>query len=93
MINLVVGNRRWDRAQEVEKKSWPSTKDIWLKDDGRLYWQEKLNRGFNLDFSFFINKDVLEIGCGPAGIIFLSDMAKYRIGIEPMDLSDLIEVH
>jgi SAM-dependent methyltransferase len=91
MINLIVGNRRWDKAQEAEKKSWQSTKDIWLKDDGRLYWQEKLNRGFNLDFSFFINKDVLEIGCGPAGIIFLSDMAKYRIGIEPMDLSDLIE--
>jgi hypothetical protein len=26
------------------------------------YWQEKLAHGFNLDYSYFTGKDVLEVG-------------------------------
>ena len=85
-----MSSRRWNRAQEAEKKYWSSTKEGWLNDDRRLYWQEILNRGFGLDYSFFRNKDVLEIGCGPSGIIFQIDTAKHRIGIEPMELGNLI---
>lgn len=84
-----MSSRRWNRAQEAEKKYWRSTR-WWLNDDRRLYWQEILNRGFGLDYNFFINKDVLEIGCGPSGIIFQIDTAKHRIGIEPMELGNLV---
>jgi SAM-dependent methyltransferase len=84
-------SRRWNKAQEAEKKYWRSTKECWLNDNRRLYWQEILNQGFGLDYNFFLNKDVLEIGCGPSGIIFQIDTAKSRIGIEPMDLSNLID--
>ena len=85
-----MSSRRWNRAQEAEKKYWSSTKEGWLNDDRRLYWQEILNQGFGLDYNFFRNKDVLEIGCGPSGIIFQIDTAKHRIGIEPMELGNLI---
>ena len=85
-----MSSRRWNRAQEAEKKYWSSTKEGWLNDDRRLYWQETLNQGFGLDYNFFRNKDVLEIGCGPSGIIFQIDTAKHRIGIEPMELGNLI---
>lgn len=85
-------SRRWDEAQEAEKRYWLSE---WgeaekTRQNQRLYWQEILNQGFGLDFNFFLNKDVLEIGCGPSGIIFQIDEARSRIGLEPMDLSNLI---
>jgi SAM-dependent methyltransferase len=82
---------RWDKAQNAEKKYWSSTKHGWSKDDRKLYWQKILYHAFGLDYDFFLNKDVLEIGCGPSGIIFQIDTAKSRIGIEPMDLSGLVE--
>jgi SAM-dependent methyltransferase len=84
-----MSSRRWNRAQEAEKRYWRSTR-WWLNDDRRLYWQEILSRGFGLDYNFFINKDVLEIGCGPSGIIFQIETAKHRIGIEPMELGNLV---
>ncbi|HKG86983.1 MAG TPA: class I SAM-dependent methyltransferase [Nitrososphaeraceae archaeon] len=86
-----MSSRRWNRAQEAEKRYWCSIRESWLNDDRRLYWQEILNRGFDLNYNFFLNKDVLEIGCGPSGIIFQIDTAKYRIGIEPMDLCNLVD--
>jgi SAM-dependent methyltransferase len=80
-------SRRWNKAQEAEKKYWRSTKERY----DRLYWQEILHQGYGLDYNFFLNKDVLEIGCGPSGIIFQIDTAKSRIGVEPMDLNYLID--
>ena len=43
-----------------------------------------------LDYEFFAGKSVLEVGCGPAGIIFQLHNTKSRVGLEPMDLKDLI---
>jgi SAM-dependent methyltransferase len=80
-------SRRWNKAQEAEKKYWRSTRERY----DRLYWQEILHQGYGFDYNFFLNKDVLEIGCGPSGIIFQIDTAKSRIGVEPMDLNNLID--
>jgi SAM-dependent methyltransferase len=80
-------SRRWNKAQEAEKKYWRSTKERY----NRLYWQEILHQGYGLDYNFFLNKDILEIGCGPSGIIFQINTAKSRIGVEPMDLNNLID--
>lgn len=50
-----------------------------------------MRSGFDLTLDFFANKDVLEIGSGPCGMIYGMAEAKLRIGIEPMKMSDLIE--
>ena len=55
------------------------------------FWAKRLNRGLDLNYDFFKNKEVLEVGCGATGIIFYLKNAKTRIGIEPMDVDDLIE--
>jgi ubiquinone/menaquinone biosynthesis C-methylase UbiE len=81
---------RWRRAQIAEKQFWFSTKYTWLTVDPHEYWQRILAHGFALNYEFFAGKSVLEVGCGPNGIIFQLANAKLRIGLEPMDLEDLI---
>lgn len=83
-------NIRWKRAQIAEKKFWHSTRDYWSAQNPARYWQGILCHGFNIDYRFFAGKSVLEIGCGPTGIIFELDNAQTRVGLEPMDLGDLI---
>jgi len=46
------------------------------------YWQKELKKS-GLDFSFFKDKSVCEIGCGPFGMIYYID-AKTKIGIDPL---------
>jgi ubiquinone/menaquinone biosynthesis C-methylase UbiE len=83
--------RRWKKAQEAERKYWQSSIAVWSNENRRRYWQEKLKHGFNIDYDFFRNKNVLEIGCGPSGIIFQITQAKSRVAIEPMDLNNFID--
>lgn len=49
-----------------------------------------MNHGFKIDYSFFADKSVLEVGCGPTGIIFELNQSRTRVGLEPMDLHDLV---
>ena len=81
---------RWKRAQIAEKKYWLSTSKSWSTENATWYWQQMLSRGFTLDYEFFAGKSVLEVGCGPAGVIFSLHNTKSRVGLEPMDLKDLI---
>src|SRR5919112_5074463 len=85
----LMNNTRWNRAQLAEKKFWLSTKKSWSTQDPAQYWQGILSHGFNIDYRFFTGKSVLEVGCGPTGIIFELGNAQTRVGLEPMDLSDL----
>ncbi|OFX42843.1 MAG: hypothetical protein A2046_03730 [Bacteroidetes bacterium GWA2_30_7] len=39
---------------------------------------------FNLDFNYYKNKKILDIGCGPRGSLEWADMAKERIGLDPI---------
>jgi len=78
---------RWGKAQSAEKKYWKTHK---LSDDKLTeFWAKVLKKGFNLDFDFFNDKDVLEVGSGPSGMIFSITGTKSRIAIEPMDISDI----
>jgi ubiquinone/menaquinone biosynthesis C-methylase UbiE len=86
-----MSKERWTKAQQAENRYWQSTRKSWSTEDRRKYWQEKLAHGFNLNYDFFTDKSVLEIGCGPSGIIFQLNNAKSRIGIEPMDIGRFIE--
>ena len=83
-------NTRWKRAQIAEKKFWLSAKKTWSTQNPSQYWQGILSHGFNINYSFFDGKSVLEVGCGPTGIIFELDIAQTRVGLEPMDLDGLV---
>lgn len=39
---------------------------------------------FNLDESFYKNKRILDIGCGPCGSLEWADMALERVGLDPL---------
>jgi len=82
---------RWKRAQESEKRYWLSTKSTVSDQSRKQYFEEKITHGFNINYDFFAGKSVLEIGCGPNGIIFQIDNAKSRVGLEPLDLNDLTQ--
>jgi hypothetical protein len=43
-------------------------------------WNERISHGFDLNYDFFNNKDILEVGCGATGIIFFLKNAKTKIG-------------
>ena len=85
-------SRRWEAAHRAERKYW-RTRTSWLNDYEKYeqYWHEMLKVGYCLDYDFFLDKKILEIGCGPAGILFSIRNAKYRIGIEPMDISEFLQ--
>ncbi len=59
------------------------------------YWKKKKNLGnsfyqyyytacFNIDKSFYDNKKILDIGCGPRGSLEWADNTKERIGLDPL---------
>ncbi len=80
--------QRWLKAQSAEKDFWREhIQDTTQKDE----WPNIIRHGFGLDMNFFSEKNILEIGCGPNGIIFYLDQAKTRIGVEPMIMSELEE--
>ena len=82
-------NQRWQKAQKAQKKLWNS-RDIISQVDEK-YWDKMIHRGFNLNYEFFNNKDVLEIGCNATGIVFFLENANSRVGIEPADMTNLID--
>jgi len=91
MIDQTNNLERWKRAQKAEKNYWLSTNKSSSTEDFGRYWQEKLAHGFDLNYDFFKDKSVLEIGCGPHGIFYQLDNVKSRVGLEPMDLDDLVQ--
>lgn len=82
---------RWISAQRSEKNYWHARKE-WINDDGlnKKFWEEMLQEGYGLNYDFFKDKKILEIGCGPAGIIFSINNAKERVGLEPLDITHLL---
>lgn len=73
----------WKRSQEAEKAFWNKeryTRSHFSKD----YWESELkNYCGKIKMDDFAGKDVLEIGCGPKGMIhFIS--AKKKVGLDPL---------
>jgi ubiquinone/menaquinone biosynthesis C-methylase UbiE len=85
----MTDERRWRKAQEAQRKFWQSRSRI--TNNNEKSWNERISHSLNLNYDFFNNKDVLEVGCGATGIIFFLKNTKTKIGIEPMDVNDLIE--
>jgi ubiquinone/menaquinone biosynthesis C-methylase UbiE len=89
LLIVFMTAQRWEEAQQAQRKFWQSRNSRMHVNE--KFWARRINHGLNLNYDFFKNKDVLEVGCGATGIIFFLKNAKTRIGVEPMDVSDLIE--
>ena len=65
---------------KAEEAFWANPNNY--KHFSRSYWEKELKRD-ELDFSFFQDKLVCEIGCGPFGMIYFAN-AKRKIGVDPL---------
>lgn len=54
------------------------------KDFSSKHYQEFFTSSFDLNEEFYINKKILDIGCGPRGSLEWADMASERIGLDPL---------
>jgi SAM-dependent methyltransferase len=83
---------RWEIAQESEKKYWKSRAyGIEVKASADLQWYDwrakELKRIFNrINQKNYTDgeKRILEIGCGPVGLISFFP-GKYKVGIDPLN--------
>lgn len=77
-----VSDERWRKSQKEEVSFWAKSNVRRIID-----WPDMVKRCFGIDFdTFFKDKDILEIGAGPHGIIYDIHNSKSRIGLEPMDM-------
>jgi len=80
-----VTRDRWSASHRLELHFWKT----WTKAapyqnlDVPKYWSEELRR-FACSRDFFTGKRVLDIGCGPVGLIHFIDNAAERIRIDPL---------
>jgi len=80
-----VTHDRWSASQRLELHFWKN----WTKAapyqglDVPKYWSEELPR-FGCSKDLFTNRRVLDIGCGPVGLIHFIDNAAERIRVDPL---------
>ena len=72
---------RWKKAQTTEIVHYESIKTRWESIDS---WKRFLRETFFVDFEFFRDKKVLEVGCGAFGIIHYVDVPCFNVGIDPL---------
>jgi SAM-dependent methyltransferase len=80
-----VTRDRWSASQRLELHFWKTwTQAAPYQDlDVPKYWSEELPR-FSCSRDLFSGKRVLDIGCGPVGLIHFLDNAAERIRIDPL---------
>jgi len=88
IVMLRHNSKRWLKAQSAEKLFWQTRGHTGIPD--RTFWKHMLKQS-GVTFDFFKDKDILEVGCGPRGLIYIIDEARSRIGVEPMNMLHLIE--
>lgn len=80
-----VPESRWREAQEHEQDFWKDWRGLapYRNVDLDAYWSAEV-RKFGLDAAFFAGKRVLDIGCGPVGLIHFLPQAAFRVGLDPL---------
>ena len=80
-----VTRDRWSASQRLELHFWKTWTQAapYQNLDVPKYWAEELPR-FGCSRHLFSNKRVLDIGCGPVGLIHFLDNAAERIRIDPL---------
>ncbi|MDP6763488.1 MAG: class I SAM-dependent methyltransferase [Planctomycetota bacterium] len=72
----------WNRSQEAETRFWEGSADRYGHFSAE-YWERMLAQD-GLDPSFFEGARVIELGCGPFGMIHYLDTPREKIGCDPL---------
>ncbi|MBN2521440.1 MAG: class I SAM-dependent methyltransferase [Bacteroidales bacterium] len=59
-------------------------KRIFVKKFSNIHFKHFFPEYFNLDYEFYNNKRILDIGCGPRGSLEWADNSEIRIGLDPL---------
>jgi SAM-dependent methyltransferase len=80
-----VSPDRWQASQRLELDFWKhwSKATPYRNLDIKKYWAEEINR-FQCTLEIFAGRRVLDIGCGPYGLIHYLANAGERIRIDPL---------
>lgn len=80
-----VTPERWRRAQEAELHFWRHWRELapYRKFNLDQYWAGERDR-FGLPEEFFAGRRVLDVGCGPVGMIHFLPEAGFRIRLDPL---------
>jgi SAM-dependent methyltransferase len=80
-----VSPDRWQASQRLELDFWKHWTEAaaYQNLDIPKYWEEELRR-FNCTGEIFAGRRVLDIGCGPFGLIHYLSNARERIRIDPL---------
>ena len=54
------------------------------KEFNNNYYKDFFTTYFTIDDTFYNNKSILDVGCGPRGSLEWADMASERIGLDPL---------
>ena len=78
-------SKRWRRAQEAELKYWVDTGHSYTDYDAG-FWERALSvfERTSDDVATFPGNVVVEVGCGPRGMIHFLDIDKLRVGLDPL---------
>jgi ubiquinone/menaquinone biosynthesis C-methylase UbiE len=76
---------RWQASQRLELDFWKRWKEAapYQNLDIPKYWTEELGR-FGCTREIFTGRRVLDIGCGPYGLIHYVDNASERVRVDPL---------
>jgi SAM-dependent methyltransferase len=80
-----VSPSRWHEAQAHELDFWRGWRDLAPYRGVNLdeYWQGEIAK-FGLDATFFQGHRVLDVGCGPVGLIHFLPQAAERVRLDPL---------
>jgi SAM-dependent methyltransferase len=80
-----VSPSRWHEAQAHELDFWRGWRDLAPYRGVQLdeYWQSEIAK-FGLDSAFFAGRRVLDVGCGPVGLIHFLPQAAERVRLDPL---------
>jgi len=80
-----VSPDRWQASQRLELDFWKHWQDAtpYQKLDIPKYWSEELAR-FGCNRELFTGRRVVDIGCGPYGLIHFLENARERVRIDPL---------
>jgi SAM-dependent methyltransferase len=80
-----VSSSRWNEAQEHERDFWKNWRALapYREVDLDAYWAGEIAK-FGIAPEFFLGRRVLDVGCGPVGLIHFLPQAALRMRIDPL---------
>jgi SAM-dependent methyltransferase len=76
---------RWVDAQQSELNWWAHFRDLpfYRNHSFERHWTERVS-AFGINQSDFRGKNIIEVGCGPFGVVSCTFPESYKIGIDPL---------